>query len=229
MEPEYAVGDILISKEKDPSEIKVGDNIVYLGAEGGYAGKIITHSVIKIEQNEKGEYLFHTMGKANTVEDPIVNEDQLHGVVFHNNQVLAFICKILTNRYGLFFVVVIPITIYTFVGFIKAQGEKIEHEKELERERKRKMEEKRKRRKIKVVELDEDDEMIEGEIIEEVVKTPKKSASKTTSSKKKAEEPVEEPVKTKKASNTTKAPKTASKTSDTEKKKTSAKKKAKEE
>ena len=71
MEPEYAVGDILITREKDPSTIKVGDNIVYLGNTGDYNGKIITHNVIKIEQNEQGEYLFHTKGIANTIEDPL--------------------------------------------------------------------------------------------------------------------------------------------------------------
>ena len=54
MEPEYAVGDILIAKEKEPSEIVVGDNIVYLGTVADYKGKIITHSVIEIEQNEEG-------------------------------------------------------------------------------------------------------------------------------------------------------------------------------
>ena len=90
MEPEYAVGDVLIVREKDPSTIVVGDNIVYLGAVADYSGKIITHNVIEIEQNENGEYLFHTKGIANTIEDPIVHEDQLYGVVFYNNEFIEY-------------------------------------------------------------------------------------------------------------------------------------------
>ena len=149
MEPEYAVGDILITREKDPSTIKVGDNIVYLGNTGDYNGKIITHNVIKIEQNEQGEYLFHTKGIANTIEDPIVNEKQLYGIVVQNNAVLAFICKILTNKYGLYFVVIIPIILYAFVGFVKTQGEKIEQEREEERKNKQLEKEERERKKLK--------------------------------------------------------------------------------
>ena len=142
MEPEYIVGDILISKEKDPSTIKVGDNIVYLGNKADYRGKIITHNVIEVEQNEKGEYLFHTKGIANTVEDPVVHEDQLYGIVVNNNEVLAFICKILTNRYGLYFFVIIPIVLSAFTAFVRAQSQQIEEERkeeaeEREKERKR--------------------------------------------------------------------------------------------
>ena len=137
MEPQYAVGDILISREKDPSTIVVGDNIVYLGAVADYRGKIITHNVIEVEQNEEGEYLFHTKGFANNIEDPVVHEDQLYGVIFYNNEVLAFLCKILTNRYGLYCFVV-AIILYSFIGFMRNQEERIEQEKEDERQKREK-------------------------------------------------------------------------------------------
>ncbi len=151
MEPEYAVGDILISKEIDPSKIKVGDNIVYLGNEAGYSGKIITHSVIQIEQNEKGEYLFHTKGRANTIEDPIVHEDQVYGTVVQNNIALAWLCRILTNRYGLYFFVIVPIVLWFFIEFVKSQTERIDQEIEAERERKTLHEEKRKQNTEQVI------------------------------------------------------------------------------
>lgn len=149
MEPEYAVGDILISKEKDPSTIQIGENIVYVGTQADYKDRIITHSVVKIECNEKGEYLFHTKGIANTIEDPIVHQDQLYGVIVDNNVVLAFICKILTNKYGLYFFVIIPIILYAFVEFVKIQGKKVEQEREerrLEEEKKNKKEAKKSQR-----------------------------------------------------------------------------------
>lgn len=192
MEPEYAVGDVLIVKEKDPSTIVVGDNIVYLGNTADYKGKIITHNVIEVEQNEEGEYLFHTKGIANTVEDPIVHEDQLYGIVIQNNKVLAFICKILLNKYGLYFFVIIPLILYAFIEFVRAQGERMEQEREEERERRRLEQEKKTQKgnkKTRKVET-QDAEVLE-EIEEEII-APKKRTSKTTTKKKvEVEEKVE--------------------------------------
>lgn len=184
MEPEYAVGDVLIVREKDPSTIVVGDNIVYIGNVADYKGKIITHNVIEIEQNEEGEYLFHTKGIANTVEDPIVHEDQLYGIVVQNNRVLAFVCKILLNKYGLYFLVIIPLILYAFIEFVRAQGEKMEQEREEERERKRLEQEKQlKKENKKSKNIEEQDEEVEEHIEEEVI-APKKRNSKTNTKKK---------------------------------------------
>lgn len=221
MEPEYAVGDILIAREKDPSTIKIDDNIVYLGNTGDYSGKIITHNVIEVEQNENGEYLFHTKGIANTVEDPIVHEDQLYGIVVQNNRVLAFICKILLNRYGLYFFVVIPIILYFFIDFVRIQGEKAEQERE-ERERRRLEGEKRRKKKVKKVQAEEiiEQEDKPEEIIEEtpkVTKTKKapEGASKTTRTKKN-DETTPKTTKTKKTTGTKKVVEETKKTIKTE-------------
>ena len=200
MEPEYAVGDILIAREKDPSTIKVDDNIVYLGNTADYSGKIITHNVIQVEQNEKGEYLFHTKGIANTVEDPVVHEDQLYGVIFYNNQVLAWLCKILTNRYGLYFFVIVPVILYFFIDFVKIQGEKAEQERE-EREKRRIEAEKRRKKKIKRIEAEELIEQEETEDIpEEAPKTTRtKKATKQTIKTEDGAEKPKRTTKTKKA------------------------------
>lgn len=209
MEPEYAVGDILITREKDPSTIVEGDNIVYVGNTADYKGKIITHNVIEIERNEKGEYLFHTKGIANTVEDPIVHEDQLYGIVVQNNKVLAFICKILLNKYGLYFCVVIPIVLYAFLGFVRAQGERIEQEREEERKRKKLEHEKREqRRKLKESQINEEQEMQEIEEDEEVIQAPKKTTTvkkKKTSKESEIEEKIEANSKKKKTATTKKS------------------------
>lgn len=197
MEPEYAVGDILISKERDPSLINVGDNIVYLGDEGGYDGKIITHNVVKIDRDEKGDYLFHTKGRANTVEDPIVHEDQIYGVIVYNNIVLAWLSKILTNRYGLYFFVMVPVILYGFIGLIKTQGERIEQEKE----ERRLEEEKRKRRKMKKAQMEKKRRELENEVeieeetqgeIEEPIKELAKTKKNVPKKKKEQEENLAE-------------------------------------
>lgn len=109
MVPKYNIGDVLVAKEVDPSKIKVGDDISYLGEKGDLKGKVVTHQVVDIEQDEDGKYIFHTQGLANIVEDPIVYEDQLYGVIIHKMVILSFIYKIVGTPIGLFILVVIPI------------------------------------------------------------------------------------------------------------------------
>lgn len=57
MVPEYNVGDILISKEIDPNELQVGDNIVYQGEKQDFKGKIVTHKIIEKEKKMVNYFL----------------------------------------------------------------------------------------------------------------------------------------------------------------------------
>ena len=109
MVPRYNIGDVLVAKEIDPSKIKVGDDISYLGETGSFKGKIVTHEVVDIEQDEDGKYIFHTKGLANIVEDPIVYEHQLYGVIIHKMIILSLIYKIVATPIGLFALVIIPV------------------------------------------------------------------------------------------------------------------------
>lgn len=114
MIPKYEVGDVLLSKTITPSKIKKGDDIIYMGKEGTFAGKIVTHQVIDIEE-ENGIYKFHTKGLANDEEDPIVSQEQVIGKVIYKVQTLSYISKIINNLYSLYFIIFIPIGIIIFV------------------------------------------------------------------------------------------------------------------
>lgn len=109
MKPKYDIGDVLISKEVKASEIKVGDVISYLGQKGELADKVITHEVVSIEKDKAGNYLFHAKGKTNVIEDPIIYENQIFGVVKHKMFILSIIYKIIGTRIGFFLLVIIPI------------------------------------------------------------------------------------------------------------------------
>ncbi len=109
MEPEYKVGDVLITKKVDPAKIKVGDNITYLGKVGGVQGKIITHQVIAKGLNENNKYEFAAKGLVNENMDPIVNEDQIFGVVVYKSYVISFLYKVVTTPVGFFVFIVIPL------------------------------------------------------------------------------------------------------------------------
>lgn len=114
MIPKYEVGDVLISKAINPSEIKVGDDIVYQGKEGTFAGKIVTHQVIDIE-SENGIYKFHTKGLANDEEDPIVSQEQVSGKIIYKVKSLSYISRLISNLYSFYFIIFIPMAILIFI------------------------------------------------------------------------------------------------------------------
>ena len=113
MVPQYEVGDILISKEIEPSEIKVGDDIVYRGKEGSFKDKVVTHRVISIEQ-ENGEYKIITKGIANQEQDPEITDEQVYGKVVYKVQTLSFISKLISNIYIFYFLIFVPIALIIF-------------------------------------------------------------------------------------------------------------------
>ena len=109
MEPKYNVGDVLLSKEVDPSTIKVGDAISYRGRTGDVYGKIITHQVINIEQNTRGEYLFRARGIQNIIEDPTIYENQIIGIVKYKIRSLSFLYKIISTKVGFYICIIVPL------------------------------------------------------------------------------------------------------------------------
>ena len=109
MAPDYQVGDVLIVKITEPEDIKVGDSVTYYGKVGSFANKVITHQVIKIDKDVDGNRIFHTKGISNLVEDPIVYEEQIYGVVQFKSEILSFIYKLINTKYGMFLLIIVPI------------------------------------------------------------------------------------------------------------------------
>ena len=118
MEPEYKVMDIILIKEVKPNTIKVGDDLVYMGKEGDFKDKIITHRVIEINNNEN-PITFKTKGIANPTEDPMINEDQIYGRVLFKTKLLSFINKIINNPIGFYTLIVLPVAILIFLEIIE--------------------------------------------------------------------------------------------------------------
>lgn len=127
MEPRYKIGDVLVSKEVDASEIKVGDTISYLGKSGSFKDKIITHEVVEINKDENGDYIFHSKGLTNIVEDPIVYESQLYGVVKYRVVTLSLIYKIVGTKIGFYLFIILPLIFVIgneFISVLLAKEEK---------------------------------------------------------------------------------------------------------
>lgn len=131
MEPVYKVMDIILVKETKDTDIKVGDDLVYMGKSGDFNGKIITHRVIKKETKD-GVLVFHTQGIANTAEDPEIYFDQIYGKVVYKGIALSFINKIINNPVGFYFLIVIPIAVLITLEIIDRKKEKENKPKEEE-------------------------------------------------------------------------------------------------
>ena len=128
----YNIGDVLVVKSIEPQNIKVGDDIAYIGQESTFNQKIVTHQVIKIDY-ENGEYIFHTKGIANILEDPLVHQNQVFGKVVYKIWILSLISKILSNVYVVFFGIFVPIVVLIFWTILKLKGlvEVEEYEEEI--------------------------------------------------------------------------------------------------
>ena len=135
MVPEYNVGDVLLSKEVDPSELKEGDNIAYKGAIGSFDGKIITHKIKKIEK-EGENYKIITQGVANTGEDPEIDQTQILGKITYKIVILSWFEKIVSNNYSFYCIIFIPIALLIFKQFRSFMSEEDDEETEENKEQK---------------------------------------------------------------------------------------------
>lgn len=135
MVPKYQVGDILISKSTDPKDIKIGDDVVYLGNKGDFTGKVVTHQVIDIEQDGE-KYNFHTKGLANDEEDPVIEQNQILGKILYKTVLLSYISKLINNLYSFYFIIFVPIAIILFIEIRRTIISLREPEEDIEEENK---------------------------------------------------------------------------------------------
>ena len=126
MKPEYVVGDAIVTKTIEPSEIKIGDDITYLGLAESFKDKIVTHRVINIEKAKDGTYIFETKGIANPKADPKINESQIFGKVIYKIKSISYINSIIGNLYGMYFAIFIPFGLIMFIEYILYKRDKDE-------------------------------------------------------------------------------------------------------
>lgn len=107
MEPMLHVGDVIISKKTDCSEIIPGDVITYHGNYGSYSGKLITHQVVAEPYEVQGKLYFQTMGIANGYVDPEISEEQIVGKMLFKSDFLSIVYSFFITPYGLITVLVI--------------------------------------------------------------------------------------------------------------------------
>lgn len=95
MSPTYEEGDFLLSKEIDPSMLKVGDVITFYSPDPRLKGMLNTHRIVAVEESG-GEIFFTTKGDAaEEADDYRVKGDAVFGVVTGSVTFLRWLAKIL--------------------------------------------------------------------------------------------------------------------------------------
>ncbi len=135
MEPELMIGDVILVKEVDPSKIEKGDTVTYLGDEGDFSDKFITHKVIETEYIN-GEYVFTTQGVSeySLEPDPAWDESQLIGVLVCKVPFIDWLYSFFLKPYGLmtFVLVIIVLFGYEIISLIVSYKTSSYDEEEVE-------------------------------------------------------------------------------------------------
>ena len=137
MEPVYNVNDVILVKDTDPSTLKVGDDIAYLGNRDAVKGLVVTHRIIRIETLDDNKVHYTLKGVNNKYEDPSITEDQILGKVLgkvldKKNKFIKvnFSKYVVKNIYGFFVLVCCPLVLVIFLEIadtiIEAKVEKNE-------------------------------------------------------------------------------------------------------
>lgn len=120
MVPVYNVGDVILDKQVDIKDLKKGDDITYQGKTGDFAGRIVTHRIESIEQNEDGTYKIITKGIANSLEDPEITGNDVQGKVIYKFWTLSLLSKIIyKDLKSMYFLIFIPIAVIIFINIRK--------------------------------------------------------------------------------------------------------------
>ena len=96
--------------EWDTKKLKVGDDIAFIGNRGGLENKLVTHRIIKIEEESNGR-IFTTKGVKNSVEDPSITESQILGKVVGVVPVVTQINHVVKSQLGFFCLIFCPLVL----------------------------------------------------------------------------------------------------------------------
>ncbi len=113
MEPELSIGEIILVKEVEPSELQKGDVITYTGEKGPVANEIVTRQIVEEPYEKDGLYYFTTRGiKSGSVNDPQIDDTQIIGQVKLMLPFIGMLYDFFSKWYGIAIIIAILIVIY---------------------------------------------------------------------------------------------------------------------
>lgn len=129
MEPEFNDGDLIIVKQIDGKDVKVGDVISFFDPESTN-NSVLTHRVTEVIE-ENGTLSFRTKGDANNTEDKIpVNADNLVGIYKSRIPGAGNIAMFMQSTAGLVLCVIFPLILFVGYDVIRRRRYEKENQKD---------------------------------------------------------------------------------------------------
>lgn len=113
MQPTYNVGDLILVKVTDPSEIQVGDPVTF--NPGSTDDSYLTHRVTQKIENYMGtgDICFKTKGDANETEDPfVIDGNRMIGVVKMRIPLVGHLVQFVQYNYIIIIVMVVLFSVF---------------------------------------------------------------------------------------------------------------------
>lgn len=133
MKNDYSIGDIIIIKEEEASNLKIGDDVTYIGEKNNLSGLVITHRIISIRK-EGDSYYYITKGTSNELEDPEISYSQIYGKVFYKTVVFSYIGRLMSNVYS-YYVLSTIVGLYVSYQIVKIKFDDEDNNDEDEKEK----------------------------------------------------------------------------------------------
>lgn len=131
MEPTINVNDVVLTKEVEQQDLKVGDVITFQQKR-----EVITHRITKIEENE-GKFEYTTKGDNNNIEDIFkISYENIEGKHVLTIPYLGKIVQILDNKL-VFLIILLIILIFMFIQVQNQEKKDSRREKKKIEDRKR--------------------------------------------------------------------------------------------
>ena len=110
MEPTIKTGQVIVGKETDIEDLEVDDIVTFYGTKGSLNGKIITHRIKKIYE-EDGQIYLITKGDAVNDEDEAFLATDVISVMKFKIPLAGMLIKLISNKFGFIFIVLVPLGI----------------------------------------------------------------------------------------------------------------------
>lgn len=133
MEPTLMVGDVIMVKETDPSEIHKDDIISYESIQGDLKGQIITHRVVEEPARVEDTYFIQTQGDVEGAAlDPRITDRQVKGKYLYKLEFLKGIYTFFLSPYGIitFVFVIVALFGYEIISLIISYKSLDEHDED---------------------------------------------------------------------------------------------------
>ena len=107
MEPAIHTGSVIVMREIDPTQLKIGDIVTFRSVD--YDSQLITHRISKIENTAMNGLIFTTRGDANDVDDITpLPASQVKGTEVFTIPLLGYVLNFIQSREGLLLLIIVP-------------------------------------------------------------------------------------------------------------------------